>query len=209
MKVLIYFCFIFFSFTCFSNAEDSLSAQQDVLHYWFGHLHSAQDYPQQQSKIWFDGGVQIDQEIRDRFEYLLIKAKNHELDHWKETPKGRLALILIVDQFPRNIYRGTKDAFAFDALAQALTLEGLDYGDDLELFPVERAFFFLPLEHAEDLILQELSIEKFNQLAASAPPSLKSVFDSFANYARQHYEVIAQFGHFPHRNAILGRAATE
>ena len=209
MKFLIYLYFLFFSLSCFSSTEDSFYAQNYVLNYWFGHLDSAQEYPQKQSKIWFDGGVQIDQEIRERFEYLLIKAKNHELDHWNETPKGRLALILIVDQFPRNIYRGTKEAFAFDALDQALTLEGLDSGDDLQLFPIERAFFYLPLEHAEDLILQELSLEKFNQLAAIAPSSLKSVFDSFANYARQHYEVIARFGHFPHRNTILDRPATE
>lgn len=161
-----------------------------------------------QSKIWFGGGVDVDQEIRNRFEHLVLAAANHELDEWKQTPKGRLALILLVDQFPRNIYRGTSNAFAFDLLAQELTLEGLDLKEDQELFPVERAFFYLPLEHAENLKLQELSVTKFNELAAYAPPSLTYIFESHADYAWRHYVIIERFGRFPHRNAIMGRDST-
>lgn len=190
-------------------AQNQIDSPELVLDYWFGNLRNAEDYPEQQSKIWFGGGPQVDQDIRERFEPLLLKAKNHELGHWKETPRGRLALIVLVDQFPRNMYRGTPEAFAFDQIAQKLTLEGLASKDDLKLFPVERAFFYLPLEHAEDLTLQKMSIEKFNQLEQDAPLALAPVFKSYAKYALWHYEIIAKFGRFPHRNATLERKSTD
>ena len=164
--ILSSFCVFIFSF-CFANQQND-SRINEILTYWFGELQTPDDYPEDQSKIWFGGDIDVDQKIRNRFEHLVLAAANHELDEWKQTPKGRLALILLVDQFPRNIYRGTSNAFAFDRLAQGLTLEGLDLKEDQELFPIERAFFYLPLEHAENLKLQELSITKFNELAAYA-----------------------------------------
>jgi uncharacterized protein (DUF924 family) len=177
---------------------------QEVLTYWFGDLKSPDDYPENKSKIWFSGGSEIDEEIRNRFEPLVLEAVTHKLDEWKQTPRGRLALIILVDQFTRNIFRGTPQAFAFDPVAQELTLEGLDLGEDLELFPIERVFFYLPLEHAENLNLQEQSIAKFNTVAAEAP-----LLASYADYAMRHYVIIERFGRFPHRNVIIGRDSTQ
>lgn len=188
---------------CSAQAEKT---PDTILNYWFGDQN--EEYPYEKSKIWFGGGSDVDREIRDRFEYLLFKAKNNELEHWKKTPRGRLALIILVDQFTRNIYRGTAEAFAFDFIAQELTLEGLAKGEDLKLSPIERAFFYLPLEHSEEIALQKLSIAKFNTLEDDSPQSLKTIFESYADYALKHYEIIDKFGRFPHRNAILGREST-
>ncbi len=205
MVSILLFCICSFV-SCF--AEENDRNINEVLTYWFGDLKSAEDYPEKQSKIWWEGGADIDQEIRTRFEYLVTDAANHKLDDWKKTPKGRLALIILVDQFSRNIYRGTPKAFSFDPMARELTLDGLNKGDDLKLFPIERAFFYLPLEHAEDLKLQELSVAKFKNLLADAPPSLKPIFQNWVDNAQEHYEIIKKFGRFPYRNDALGRKST-
>lgn len=208
IRILTLFVFCVFIFTfCFANPQND-SRLNEILTYWFGELQTPSDYPKEQSKIWFEGGVEVDQEIRNRFEHLVVAAANHELDEWKQTPQGRLALILLLDQFPRNIYRETSKAFEFDLLAQELTVEGLNSKEDQKLFPIERAFFYLPLEHAENLKLQELSVAKFNELAASVPPSLTDIFESYADYAWRHYVIIERFGHFPLRNAMIDRHST-
>ncbi len=179
---------------------------QEVLDYWFGSLKTADDYPEQKSKIWFGGGVEIDNEIRDKFELLVIAAAQGELNAWTESPQGRLALILLLDQFPRNIYRNAPQAFAFDTLAQKLTLEGLP--DAEALLPIQRVFLYMPLEHAENVDLQILSVAAFNALIPLVPSAQKATFVSFADYAQRHYAIIARFGRFPHRNAILDRPST-
>lgn len=213
MKILSAICFIFLVLfisnkgTC-SEGQIPLQAQE-VLSYWFGSIETAEDYPSDKAEIWFNGGKEVDDDIRSKFGHLVIAATNNELNDWRETPSGRLALIILVDQFTRNIFRGTPEAFAYDSLAQELTLEGLELEDDLALLPVERAFFYLPLEHAEDLDLQTLSVSKFHSLIDAAPVSQRSHFIGFANYAQSHYDVIAKFGRFPHRNEILGRETTE
>jgi uncharacterized protein (DUF924 family) len=204
--ILSTFCMLCCTF-CFAEQRPDPRINE-ILTYWFGTLKGPEDYPRERSRIWFNGGAAVDQEIRNRFEYLVWDAANHKLDEWKETSRGRLALILLVDQFPRNIYRGSPNAFAFDSLAQTLTLEGLDLKEDQQLFPIERTFFYLPLEHAENLKLQELSVAKFNELALSVVPSLTSIFKNHADYAWRHYVIIEKFGRFPHRNAILGRDST-
>jgi uncharacterized protein (DUF924 family) len=203
---LLPICIISFAF-CFAEQQNDPRINE-VLSYWFGDLQNAEDFPKEKSKIWFGGGAAVDQEIRNRFEPLVLDAADQKLDAWKKTPRGRLALIILVDQFTRNIYRGTPKAFAYDSIAQELTLEGLELGEDQKLFPIERSFFYLPLEHAENLKIQKLSVAKFNELAASAPPSLTAVFESHAKYALRHFEIIEKFGRFPHRNAILGRQST-
>ncbi|MBA2727382.1 MAG: DUF924 domain-containing protein [Parachlamydiaceae bacterium] len=208
-KLVLAVIFCLSGFT-YCHAEQQNDARIDnILNYWFGDLQTAEDYPYDKAKIWFSGGADVDTEIRERFENLLLEVANHKLDNWKKSPKGRLALIILVDQFSRNIYRGTPEAFTFDSIGCELTLEGIDLGADLHLLPIERAFFYLPLEHSENLEIQKISIAKFDALAASAPISLKSTFDSYANYAWNHYIIIEKFGRFPHRNVILGRESIQ
>src|SRR5262249_17283334 len=136
-------------------------------------------------------------------------GRKGELNHWKTYPRGNLSLIILYDQFPRNIYRGSAAAFADDQLALQLCLNGLAIAQDQELHPVERAFFYMPLEHAEDRALQEASVARFRRLAEFAPKSSREIFESFHEFAVRHKEVIDRFGRFPHRNAALGRMSTQ
>ena len=135
-------------------------------------------------------------------------AADGSLDGWRETALGQLALIVLTDQFPRNMYRDTPAAFAFDALARRWCHEGIEAEADRALRPIERVFFYLPLEHSESLADQDLSLSVFRELALEAAPAMRESFDNFASYAVRHHAVIARFGRFPHRNAILGRAST-
>ena len=163
----------------------------DSLKFWFAEL-----TPEQ----WFRDGKTLDGVVRTRFGALLERAKRGELDDWASAPSGRLALIILLDQFSRHIFRGTPDAFAADAKAVSLTLDGIAKGMDEKLeTPAQRQFFYMPLMHAEDRNLQTLSLEKVmaNDFGEDA---LKA--------AQAHADIIARFGHFPHRNKILGRAST-
>ncbi len=164
-----------------------------VLDFWF-----------RDPSIWFEGSDKVDQEISERFSEHHERARYGQLSYWKETPKGRLALIILLDQFSRHLYRESPEAFACDALALSLVLEGLEIGDDLVLEPEERAFFYMPLQHAENLQIQRLSVEKYEELATIYPEA-----SNFFFYAERHKEIIERFGHFPHRNPILGRPFTE
>lgn len=197
-----------FGFTTCSTAMQEPPKVQEILEYWFGSLQIGDIYPKEKSKLWFGGGDDIDKEIRNRFEEQVIAATKNELDGWKETPRGRLALIILIDQFTRNIYRGTPEAFAYDSIAQELTLEGLCKEHDLALLPIERVFFYLPLEHSENIEIQEMSVQKFHAILPAVPSEQSSHFISFEDYARRHYEIIKKFGRFPHRNKILSREST-
>jgi uncharacterized protein (DUF924 family) len=139
---------------------------------------------------------------------MLERAARGEFAAWASSPKRRLALIILFDQVPRNAYRGTAAAFAFDREAQTLAAAGVQLAADAALDPVERLFFYLPLEHAESLEVQDASIVAFERLVAEAPPVLQSFCASTLGFARQHRAVIAQFGRFPGRNAALGREST-
>jgi len=184
-----------------------MSAYDEILHFWFG-SDAAGAIPQERLKFWFGGDRQTDRLIRERFSGHLAAAVEGRLDSWGKRPAGRLALILLFDQFPRNIYRGAPQAYAQDSRALHLCLEGLDQGHDRPLALVERAFMYLPLEHTEDLEMQERSVALFERLVGEAPPEQEPVFESFAGYARRHRDVIARFGRFPHRNEVLGRESS-
>lgn len=179
----------------------------EILHFWFG-SDTIGVIPQERLKFWFGGDRQTDHLIRERFSEHLAAAVEGRLHFWGQEPGGRLALILLLDQFPRNIYRGTPRAYAYDDRALQVTLEGLEQGQDRDLALVERAFMYMPLEHAEDREIQKRSVNLFEQLLEEALPEQKPVFETFADYARRHRDVIARFGRFPHRNEVLCRSST-
>lgn len=181
-----------------------------IREFWFGSNRDDAIVAEERSQLWWDKHPQTDREIKQRFESCVVKAANGELDAWLRTPTGRLALIILTDQFPRNMYRDTPQAFAFDPLALAWCKEGIRAGADQALRPIERVFFYLPLEHSESLEDQEQSVRLFRELAAgekSADP--ESAFNNFLCFAVRHRDIVAQFGRFPHRNRILGRASTQ
>lgn len=186
-----------------------MSEIEAVLNFWFGE--GDRSDPAEfaaMSERWFAGGPEFDAEIRRQFEALWHRAAAGELDAWPETPTGRLALIVVLDQFSRHLARGTAAAFAQDAKACRLTLEGLVAGDDLGMTPMERVFFLMPLEHAEDPAVQDRSVAEFQRLYDEAPPAWRTPLTETLRYAHDHCDVITRFGRFPHRNQALGRTAT-
>lgn len=178
------------------------------LEFWFGACGADGALDPARRKMWFGDRRDHDAGIRKRFGELHERASRGELAAWSSTPRGRLALIVVLDQFSRHIHRGTAAAFAQDPAAQRLAVDGIKRGADRALAPAGRAFFYLPLEHAEDKGLQQLSVRCFEQLASAVAPAWRKDYDSFLDYARRHCEVIERFGRFPHRNALLGRAST-
>lgn len=184
------------------------TAVEDVLKFWFPSLPDGDPAAfVRQWEWWFRGGG--DTEIVARFSPLLERAIRGELDDWEREPHSRLALILILDQFSRTIYRGTARAFAQDEKASALTLSGIELGHYTALkTPWEKTFFFLPLGHAEQLQHLELSVQLADALVDESIPEYRSMLQFSAAQARRHRDVVARFGRQPHRNYLLGRIST-
>src|SRR5579883_3051455 len=184
----------------------------EVRRFWFGRLPLKPEGVKERLALWFGSGAEerrADELIRSRFGALVERAAAGELDAWADSPRRRLSLILLLDQFTRHVYRGTERAFAKDREALALTLSGMQSAADAALTPVERLFFYMPLQHAELLDAQEESVAAYRRLLSEAPAELKdSVFASALESAERHRAIIARFGRFPHRNRVLGRANT-
>ncbi len=181
-----------------------MDTPREVLEFWFGPDHEPGGAEPEFRREWFMKDDAFDQQIGERFADEVERGARGEYDEWAETPAGRLALIILLDQFSRNLFRGSPRSWTQDLLAQKLCLEGIEQGHDVELGIVERAFFYLPLEHAEDLHLQELSVEKYRELLESDP----DLADGFYDYAVRHHEIIERFGRFPHRNEVISRPST-
>lgn len=157
---------------------------------------------------WFDGDGAFDERVRTLFAAAAEAAAAGRFDGWAARPADWLALLILLDQFPRNIHRGDPRAWAQDVGAQRIALSGIAEGHDGRLPTLWRVFAYLPLEHAEDIALQRRSVALFETLCVQAPPELRDRCADFLDYARRHCETIARFGRFPHRNAVLGRAST-
>lgn len=173
---------------------------QSVLAFWFG-TPDAPDYGRPRRE-WFAKSAAFDALVRTRFAGTLEAAARGELEGWCATPAGALALVIVLDQFPRNIHRGTARAFATDAPALRTARDMVARGDDRLLLPVQRHFVYLPFEHAENLAMQEESVRLFETLRGD-PHSEEAI-----DYAYRHHAIIERFGRFPHRNAMLGRPST-
>lgn len=180
----------------------------EILDYWFGTLSGPNDFAPQRNALWFTKKITTDQEITQRFSKDLNNAASGIYDEWASTAKGRLALIILLDQFPRNIYRNSAKAFAYDSKALDLALEGVEWNHDKYLRPIERVFFYLPFEHSESIAMQDLSIYSYRVLMDDLGLENNPPLSSYLNYADQHREVIKRFGRFPHRNKLLGREST-
>jgi uncharacterized protein (DUF924 family) len=185
-----------------------MTEPDDVLDFWFGPPGSNAEIAGRQGKLWFGKSAANDEAVIERFAGTLVAATAGELDPWAATPHGRLALAIVLDQFPHHIHRDRPQAFATDPQALALSLAALDAGEDRQLAPIERVFLYLPLEHAESLAMQERAVELFATLASTAAADERTLFDNFLDYAIKHRDVVARFDRFPHRNAILGRPST-
>lgn len=180
-----------------------------VLDFWFSD--SELDSPRVDSRMdrWFgDGDDALNQQIRENFQELVERASAGNLDGWTDTPVGRLALIIVLDQFRRHIYRGTVKAFSHDNQALKISIEGTITGDHKKLSAIQRMFFFMPLQRSESIKIQEKSVAIFRALADSVSATLRETFLTAANFAELRRDIVAEFGRFPHRNPILGREDT-
>jgi uncharacterized protein (DUF924 family) len=172
-----------------------------VMDFWFGrHGDRSRNTPRRQ---WFEKSDAFDEAIRDRFGTLIPRAIAGELQSWSADPEGAVAQILVLDQFPRNVHRGSAQAFAGDARALAAARALVNAGTDRSLPGVQRQFVYLPFEHAEDLGTQNESLRLFAQLERDAPE-----VGELLVWAQRHHDIIARFGRFPHRNAALGRSSS-
>lgn len=180
----------------------------DVLDFWFGADAGEVATLAYGEALWFAGGEAIDATCRARFGALVEAARRGDCDAWADTARGRLALLVVLDQFGRNVHRGAAAAFAGDDRAQTLALDGLRLGHDRALARPRRVFCYMPLEHAEDLALQDRCVALFRALAGEAPELQRASYVDFLGYAQRHRDVVARFGRFPHRNAMLGREST-
>lgn len=181
---------------------------ETILEFWFGSDTDDAAVAQERANLWWSKNKATDDEIRRRFEICVIMAVSDQLNDWLATARGRLALIILTDQFPRNIYRDTAQAFSCDEKALMWCIEGLEQKVDRELRPIERLFFYLPLEHAESIKHQDLSVKCFSDLVSTVPAHQQGIFEEYLNYAVRHRQIIERFGRFPHRNKLLGREST-
>ena len=180
----------------------------EILSFWFKEQELSAPQIDRRMDTWFGGDPDFDQEIRREFADDVDRACEGGLDHWADEPRGRLALIILIDQFRRNLYRNTAQAFSMDRLALKLCVEGAMEKKDKGLTPIQKVFFYMPLQHAESKKVQAKSVELFGRLAKSVSPTFRETFLTIAQFAELHKDIIDQFGRFPHRNKLLGRENT-
>lgn len=187
---------------------------RQVRDFWFGKLPLTAQAASQRVKLWFPGDQnpqdlhKLDGIIRAKFGGLVERAEKGDLAAWADSPRRCLSLILLLDQFPRNIYRGTARAFATDEQALAVTLSGMQSAADGALDVVERIFFYMPLQHAEVREVQDESVAAYRRLVTEAPQEIRGIFEDSLQAAEHHRQLIERFGRFPHRNRVLERANT-
>lgn len=180
-----------------------------LLNYWFGDIGRADLPSSDRTDLWFGENDKLKNQMLTMFGEEYKSVIEGHLSDWGVTPRGRLALIILLDQFSRWINRNTPEAFAYDTIAQQLCVEGLQQKMDQSLTLIERVFFYMPLVHSEDNGKQEQSIQLFQSLVGLSLPETTQVYQLFLAYAYAHFRVIKEFGRFPQRNRILGRESTE
>lgn len=178
-----------------------------LLEFWFG-AQSDGLADKNRREQWFAPNPAFDAQCSASFGPLLAPAAAGELRDWLEQPRGRLAFIILTDQIPRNVYRGTAEAYDWDPLALKAARDGIVEGVDKELGWDERSFFYMPFEHSEDILDQHLAVGLFTYLRDTSPKGIRDITGNGLRYAQQHRDIIVRFGRFPHRNEVLKRAST-
>jgi len=179
-----------------------------ILAFWFKEQELSAPQIDRRMDIWFGEDQAFDHEIQEEFAADVDKASAGKLDHWAHESRGRLALILLLDQFRRNIHRGTAQAYEKDKIALKLCVEGAMEKKDKGLTPIQRAFFYMPLQHTESRKVQSKSVALYNKLAEAVSPTYQETFLTIAQFAELHRDIVERFGRFPHRNKAMGRDDT-
>lgn len=185
-----------------------MEKHQEILNFWFGNIEAKSSPEKDKEKLWFTKSEETDQKIKELFTNSLENFNSEKFDEVLNSAEKSFATIILLDQFSRNIYRNNAKSFEKDALCLKLTTKSIEFGYDKEFHPTKRIFFYLPLEHTEDLKIQEQCVSIFEALLTEVDESLKGKMLFFKDYAIKHLEIIKRFGRFPHRNIILGREST-
>jgi len=181
---------------------------QDLIDYWIGVACFERDYLESKNKLWFFKNPTTDHYIIDHFSFLFAEFEKGNLSLWEENQQGRLALIILLDQFSRNAYRGTPKMYQYDTRALEISLKTQKRNDFNTYHTMEKILFFLVLEHAENLEYQNASCLFFKNQIELVPSEVRDIFELHYDYALKHQVIIKRFGRFPHRNEILGRIST-
>lgn len=185
-----------------------METTDSIIQFWFGQHDSNREINDEKQSIWWSKNDTTDQEIKQRFESISNALYRGEMEQMQRSPRGLLAAIICLDQFPRNMYRGTPEAFACDATALRFAIEMTDKGWDRELMPIYRLFAWLPFEHSEEMIMQQKSVMLYDGLRNQVDEDEQEMFNQYYRFAYMHFEIIERFGRYPHRNEILGRKST-
>lgn len=185
-----------------------MSTAENILNFWFKDFQNQETINMEAVSGWFFSTEAYNNTIREMFFEDLLKAERGEYDSWISSPRENLALIILLDQFSRNLYPNSPEQVKNDPKAVEVARYAIDNGFDMQLWPIHRLFIYLPFEHAEDLGLQKLSLDKFDQNIALTQGEIKEAMEKFRYFAQLHYVVIEKYGRFPGRNKILGRVNT-
>jgi len=188
--------------------DDDQIRIDEILTFWFKEKELSAPQIDSRMDMWFGEDGVFDQQVANEFADDVERASDGELNHWAHEPRGRLALILLLDQFRRNIHRNTSEAFAKDKVALKLCVKGAAEKMEKGLTPIQRVFFYMPLQHAESRKVQQKSCEIYKRLCDAVSPTYKETFETIAQFAELHADIVEQYGRFPHRNKLLKRANT-
>lgn len=184
------------------------NSTSEILDFWFADARTDPARAAARMAFWFKSSPEDDAAITQRFASTLKEAADGSLAHWETDPRSALALVIALDQFPRNIHRGTPSAFDYDREALNVAKHGVAAGHLRALTTIEQAFFLMPFQHCEDRACQREGVALFERMVEEAPPEWRSVAEGMLRYARMHCDIIERYGRFPHRNKILGRTST-
>jgi len=181
-----------------------------ILDFWFGEMKNSGVPDKKKQKMWWQKDKNLDKLIKKEFEILLKRAKSGEFEEWTDNPEGTLAVVILLDQFSRHIYRDTVNAFSQDEMALNIVISAMLKGFDKQLIAVKRTFIYMPLMHSEDIDIQIKSVECFSELEKEyiRNDETADIVKINKKYAIMHYEIIKRFGRYPHRNMVLGREST-
>ncbi|MFT4937612.1 MAG: hypothetical protein ACI88A_000629 [Paraglaciecola sp.] len=182
----------------------NLKDYNEILFFWFGEIKGELSTAKNR-QMWYSSSTSTDVLISDQFKDTLLSAAQGQFNDWRQSPHGRLALIILFDQISRNIFRGRAEAFAYDHQALELCIEGVKEGADQSLYLIERLFFYHPLEHAESLEAQNQCVQLMQTLVKQYSGLQQDVANNSLKFATEHRDIILQFGRFPHRNEVLKR----
>lgn len=180
----------------------------NIIDFWFGQACASPAAALERNGFWFGSDSEVDQQIWELYADAVTDAGAGHYADWAETARGRLALILLLDQFPRNIYRGTAEVFRYDAKALDLAGQGVTLGHLAGLAVPEQAFFLMPYQHSEDVAVQNAGVALYTAMVDDAVDEWRAVAAGYRDFAAQHRDIIAEYGRFPHRNSVLGRSST-